>query len=50
MLNKGNHSQMAAKFRLVKYHNLPINIVAGYKYYVYLPIITIFIQGVSVYL
>ena len=23
MVNKGNHAQMAARFRLVKYYNLP---------------------------
>ena len=35
MANKGNHPQMAARFRLVKYYNLP-----RYSIYIYVYIHT----------
>ena len=33
MVNKGNHPQMAARFRLVKYYNLPIYIYTPIRIY-----------------
>ena len=38
MVNKGNHPQMAARFRLVKYYNLPIYI------YIYIYIFTCYLH------